>query len=76
MRVRIEVNGHQTCRVLIGEALSFGQTVESFNSTPMQVPCCVLKLDDGRIEVVPLKTERTWTKVEHPSVQWRGGSEG
>lgn len=63
MRVRVEINGHQTYKVVEGEALHWGSTVEHFDAQLFAVPCVVVRCDNGAVEVVPLKTQYTWPAV-------------
>jgi hypothetical protein len=64
MRIRIEINGHQVYREIGGEVLYWGSTVERFGQQPLNVPCAIIKKEDKEIEIVPLKTEHTWTKIK------------
>lgn len=66
MRVQIEIHGHQRYRVVEGDVLYWGSTVEAFNGgrDRLTVPCAIVKHDNDDIELVPLKTELTWTSIK------------
>jgi hypothetical protein len=66
MRVQIEIQGHQRYRVVEGEVLMWGSTVEAFNEgrDKLMVPCCIVRHDNDDVEVVPLKTDLTWTSIK------------
>jgi hypothetical protein len=56
MKVEITITGHQSHRVITGEVISHGYTVEMFKDMPFSVPCIVV--DDGeRIKPVPLRMD-------------------
>lgn len=65
MRVEITIEGHQHHEQFVGEVLAWGQTVTFFGEPPipMQVPCVVVKAEDGQIRQVPLQAQLRWVRV-------------
>jgi len=66
MRVRVKEYGHQHFAEYVGHVLAWLQTVEIYaehGGKAMQVPCVLLRTDDGAVLVVPLKTQMRWTEV-------------
>lgn len=63
MRVQVDIEGHQMHRQVTGDVLAWAMTAELFSGQYLQVPCVVLKRDDGVIESVSLKTSLSFARV-------------
>ena len=68
-RVRIIIEGHQLYREVEGELLHVGSTAERFDNTWLQVPCMIVRSDDGEVHVVSLKSPHIWTRVTASTIQ-------
>jgi hypothetical protein len=67
MFVDVVIEGHQYYESVQGFALCWGQTVEKFGDSYMQVPSVTLATKVG-VQVIPLRMEFRWVNVKRLEV--------